>query len=113
MNVDEILDATYNKLSEKTGISLPECDCYCGTLIIPKWFRKALSVKFNKSCKIHDVYYESSIIDNQDADLIFLEHMRLQAGSSIYWKCIAYAMFLSVRVVQFFNRDFLNYYKGS
>ena len=78
---------------------------------MPLWFRKLISVKFNKSCKIHDVYYVAHNIDNQDADLIFLEHMYLQAGDSLYWKCIAYGMFLNVRIFQFFLRDFIPFYK--
>ena len=111
MNVDDFLDQELERLELVTGVLLPECECYCGTPMMPKWIRSVISVKFNKSCKIHDVYYESLIIDNEDADLIFLEHMKLQAGKSVYWKCIAYIMFLAVRIVQFFNRDFFNYHK--
>ena len=111
ISVDEFLDEAYDKICKRTGITLPECECYCGTPWMPHWFRSLISVKFNKSCKIHDVYYASLIIDNEDADFIFLDHMKLQAGRSIYWKCVAYSMFLKVRVFQFFSRDFIPYLK--
>lgn len=78
---------------------------------MPYWFRNLISVKFNKSCKIHDLYYITGYIDNQDADQIFLEHMYLQAGGSLYWKCIAYVMYFNVRVFQFFQRDFVSFFK--
>ena len=111
MTVDEFLDQEYVSLVEKTGISLPECDCYCGVPWMPHWFRSMLSVKFNKSCKIHDIYYISKHIDNEDADQIFLDHMFMQAGNSLYWKCVAYMMFLNVRIFQFFLRDFIPFFK--
>jgi|GEM_PF-1937008 len=109
--VDTFLDQEYKRLSKETGIKLPDCECYCGVSWMPKWFRVILSEKFNKSCKVHDVYYASSLIDNEDADFIFLEHMYMQAGGSLYWKCVAYMMFLNVRVFQFFARDFISFFK--
>lgn len=111
MTVDEFLDHEYAKLVDVTGVSLPECDCYCGVSWMPQWFRSTLSVKFNRSCKIHDIYYESELIDKADADFIFLEHMYMQAGSSLYWKCVAYMMFLNVRIFQFFAKDFISSFK--
>ena len=107
-SVDKFLDGEYKRLSKETGVKLPDCDCYCGVDWMPKWFRVLLSEKFNKSCKIHDVYYGSELIDNEDADFIFLEHMYMQAGNSLYWKCVAYMMFLNVRVFQFFAKDFIS-----
>lgn len=111
MTAAEFLDQEYLRLSKETGVELPESSCYCGVDWMPKWFREMLSDKFNKSCKVHDVYYESGLIDNEDADFIFLEHMYMQAGSSLYWKCVAYMMFLNVRVFQFFARDFISSFK--
>lgn len=111
MDVDKYLDDELEKLVKETGVTLPECDCYCGVPFMPHWFRVLISVKFNKSCMIHDLYYITHHIDNEDADQIFLEHMYLQAGNSLYWKCIAYTMFLSVRVFQFFRRDFIPFFK--
>jgi hypothetical protein len=111
MTTDEFLDQEYARLSKKTGVELPECSCYCGVSWMPKWFREMLSEKFNKSCKIHDVYYESELVAKVDADFIFLEHMYKQAGCSLYWKCVAYTMFLNVRVFQFFAKDFISSFK--
>lgn len=111
MSVDKFLDQEYLRLSKETGVELPKCSCYCGVSWMPKWFRAMLSDKFNKSCKIHDVYYESGLIDNEDADFIFLEHMYMQAESSLYWKCVAYMMFLNARVFQFFAKDFIPFFK--
>ena len=111
MSPDDFLDNELSILLEKTGVTLPDCDCYCGTPIMPKWFREILSVKFNKSCKIHDVHYIAFDIDNEDADQLFLEHMYLQAGKSLYWKCVAFFMFFNVRVFQFFAKDFVLSFK--
>ena len=111
MDVDTFLDQEFERLVKETGVVLPECDCYCGVSWMPYWFRVALSEKFNKSCKIHDIYYTAKHIDNQDADQIFLEHMFKQADSSLYWKCVAYMMFLNVRVFQFFAKDFISFFK--
>jgi hypothetical protein len=108
---DVFLDQEFERLSKKTGITLPDCKCYCGVEWMPRWFRVLLSEKFNKSCKIHDVYYESELISNIDADFIFLEHMYMQAGKSLYWKVIAYMMFLNVRVFQFFASGFVSFFK--
>lgn len=111
MNVDEFLDAELKKLEKETGASLPTCNCYCGVEWMPYWFRVLISEKFNKSCKIHDLYYITRHINNQDADQIFLEHMYLQAEDSLYWKCVAYFMFLNVRIFQFFAKDFIPFFK--
>ena len=110
-NPGEFLDQEYKKLVKKTGVALPECDCYCGVPWMPHWFRVILSEKFNKSCKIHDIHYIAFDIDNEDADQIFLDHMFLQAGNSLYWKSVAYMMFLNVRIFQFFLRDFIPFFK--
>ena len=111
MTVDEFLDHEYAKLVDVTGVTLPECACYCGVDWMPHWFRSMISVKFNKSCMIHDIYYESKLIDNEDADQLFLDHMFMQAGNSTYWKCVAFMMFLNVRVFQFFAKDFIPFFK--
>jgi hypothetical protein len=111
MDADTFLDQEFERLVKETGVVLPECDCYCGTPWMPRWFRVALSEKFNRSCKIHDIHYTVFDIDNEDADQVFLDHMYMQAGNSVYWKCVAYMMFLSVRVFQFFLKDFIPYFK--
>lgn len=111
MTADEFLDQEYTILIEKTGVTLPDCDCYCGVPWMPHWFRVIISEKFNKSCKIHDIHYIAFDIDNEDADQIFLDHMFLQAGNSLYWKSVAYMMFLNVRIFQFFMRDFIPFFK--
>ena len=111
MNVDDFLDNELEKLKKETGVTLTECDCYCGVPWMPHWVRVILSEKFNKSCMIHDVYYIAHNIDNEDADQIFLDHMFLQAGNSLYWKSVAYMMFLNVRIFQFFLRDFIPFFK--
>ena len=111
-SIDKFLEKEYLRLVEQTGVELPKDNCYCGTPIMPKWLKCCLSHKFNASCKIHDIYYVSLIIDNEDADVIFLDHMRMQAGDSLSWKAVAYIMFIQVRVFQFLKRDFISFFKS-
>jgi hypothetical protein len=110
-SIDEFLEKEYQSLVKKTGEELPEDTCYCGQDWMPKFIRCLLSHKFNASCKVHDIYYMTSCIDNEDADVIFLDHMLMQAGESLVWRSVAYLMFIKVRVFQFFNRDFFSSFK--
>ena len=106
--IDEFLEREYQELVKSTGTTLPSDDCYCGVPFMPRWVRCSMSHKFNASCKIHDLYYVTGSIDNEDADVIFLDHMLMQAGESLAWRTVAHFMFLQVRVFQFFKRDFFS-----
>lgn len=70
---------------------------HCGAWWTPKLIRKMLSVKFNASCKIHDLDYETDKYDRAEADTRFLMHMIRQSKHSLYWEVIATSYYLFVR----------------
>ena len=97
MNVNDLLRQQIKELEQKTGIVLSEEGCHCGVnKIMPLWLRKRLSTSFNLSCIIHDIHHNSKIIDYVDADLIFLNNMKKQAGKSFKLKIVAYVFFMFV-----------------
>jgi hypothetical protein len=71
---------------------------HCGYKDSPEWLRKILSIKFNASCKIHDMdYNKKSPYSKLQADLRFLEHCIRQAQDSKFWLFMAYLGFFIVR----------------
>ena len=71
---------------------------YCGPFWAPSRLRRVLSGKFNASCKIHDLDYESKKFSRKVADKRFLDHMLRQSEKSIVWRIVAYFYYISVRI---------------
>ena len=71
---------------------------YCGPYWMPSKLRRAVSSKFNASCKIHDLDYDSKKYSRKQADNRFLKHMKKQAKSNILLKIVAYFFYISVRI---------------
>lgn len=70
---------------------------YCGYEDSPEWIRKFMSSKFNASCKIHDLDYNSdSQYYREKADVRFRDHMLRQAGKNLFWITVAYLYYLAV-----------------
>jgi len=81
---------------------------YCGALWVPRWIRKILSIKFNASCKIHDLDYSSTRFDREEADTRFLLHMIRQSKNSFSCEVVATMYYLFVRMLGKFtwgNKD--------
>lgn len=72
---------------------------YCGAWWTPKWVRRILSVRFNASCKVHDLDYATTKFSREEADTRFLLHTIRQAKSSIFWEVIATVFYISVRLM--------------
>lgn len=72
---------------------------YCGAWWTPKWIRRMLSVRFNASCKVHDLDYKTTKFTREEADTRFLLHMIRQAKGSIVWEVIATLFYVSVRML--------------
>ena len=72
---------------------------YCGATWTPKWIRRILSIRFNASCKIHDLDYESTRFDREEADTRFLLHMIRQSKGNIFWEMIATIYYIFVRML--------------
>lgn len=72
---------------------------YCGATWTPKWIRRILSIRFNASCKIHDLDYESTRFDREEADTRFLLHMIRQSKGNIFWEIIATIYYIFVRML--------------
>ena len=72
---------------------------YCGAWWTPKFIRRILSVRFNASCKIHDLDYKTTRFTREEADTRFLLHMIRQAKSSVFWEVIATIFYISVRIL--------------
>lgn len=62
---------------------------YCGPFWMPSFMRKWASSKFNASCKIHDMDYDSERFTRKEADARFLFHMLKQAHGSVFWVLMA------------------------
>lgn len=71
---------------------------YCGPYWMPAKLRKLVSNKFNASCKIHDLDYDSMKYSRKEADYRFLLNMKKQAKNNILFKIVAYAFYLMVRI---------------
>jgi hypothetical protein len=72
---------------------------YCGAWWTPKWIRRILSVKFNASCKVHDMDYKTTRFTREEADTRFLLHMIRQAKGSVVWEITATMFYLFVRML--------------
>ncbi|NVM37758.1 MAG: hypothetical protein HWN81_19355 [Candidatus Lokiarchaeota archaeon] len=72
---------------------------YCGSWWTPRWVRRILSVKFNASCKVHDLDYHTTKFTREEADTRFLLHMVKQAKGSIFWEIIATLFYIFVRML--------------
>jgi len=72
---------------------------YCGATWVPRWLRKILSSKFNASCRVHDLDYETIRFDREEADTRFLMHMIRQAKNSLFWEIIATIYYLFCRTL--------------
>jgi len=66
---------------------------------MPEWARKLASTKFNASCKIHDLDYDSKKFSRLQADTRFLAHMLRQAEDSLLWELVAVWYFVIVRTL--------------
>jgi len=71
---------------------------YCGPYWIPSKVRRIVSSKFNASCKIHDMDYESMKYGQKQADKRFRAHALRQAGNHIGWRIVARLFYIMVRV---------------
>lgn len=71
---------------------------YCGPYWMPSVLRRAVSSKFNASCKIHDMDYESKKFSREEADKRFRKHTLKQAGKSRFWRIIARIFYGLVRI---------------
>ena len=107
--VDDELKAEIKRLGEETGIKLSDCKCHCGVnKFTPERLRKILSERFNLSCMIHDIHHGSKIVSYREADLIFLNNMKRQAGKNLFWKANAYIYFAAVSLYTIYksSRDY-------
>jgi hypothetical protein len=71
---------------------------FCGPYWMPSFMRRFLSSKFNASCKIHDLDYESQKFSQREADIRFITHMIKQCDGKFFWEVLAVLYFLSVRI---------------
>ncbi len=71
---------------------------YCGPYWMPSFLRRILSSKFNASCKIHDLDYETTRFTRDEADARFQDHMNRQSGMNYVWRLIAFMYYTAVRV---------------
>lgn len=77
---------------------------YCGPDWMPEWALKIASIKFNASCKIHDLDYESpQKFTRLEADIRFLHHMMRQARGYLFWEIMALIYFLLARLAGRFS----------
>ena len=72
---------------------------HCGAWWTPKIIRKILSLRFNASCKIHDLDYATTLFDREKADTRFLLHMIRQSKSNILHETTATLYYISVRIL--------------
>ena len=72
---------------------------YCGSWWVPRFIRKILSIKFDASCRIHDLDYRHKEFKREEADTRFLFHMIRQSKNSVFWEFIATAFYIFVRVL--------------
>ena len=72
---------------------------HCGAWWTPRWIRRIISVRFNASCKVHDMDYLTTRFTREESDTRFLLHMIRQAKSSVFWEIIATIFYLSVRML--------------
>lgn len=72
---------------------------YCGATWTPKWIRYILSVRFNASCKVHDLDYETTRFDREEADTRFLLHMIRQSKNAVRWEIVATSYYIFVRIL--------------
>jgi hypothetical protein len=72
---------------------------YCGSWWTPKFIRRFLSIKFNASCKIHDLDYYSKEFEREEADTRFLLHMIRQSSKSFFFEILATFFYLFVRML--------------
>lgn len=70
---------------------------YCGPFWMPSFMRRWMSAKFNASCKIHDLDYESQKYTQQEADMRFIRNMIKQCKGQFLWEIFACMYFLAVR----------------
>ena len=74
-------------------------DYYCGAWWTPKWARRILSLKFNASCKVHDLDYDTTKYSREEADTRFLLHMIRQSKKSLFFEVLATIFYLFVRIL--------------
>lgn len=72
---------------------------YCGAWWTPKFIRRILSIRFNASCKIHDLDYKSKEFDREEADTRFLLHMVRQSKKSLVFEVLATIYYIFVRIL--------------
>jgi len=72
---------------------------HCGAWWTPKWIRRIISARFNASCKVHDLDYNTTRFSREESDTRFLLHMVRQSKGSIFWEIIATVFYLSVRIL--------------
>lgn len=105
MKTTNSLRNEYRLISQQTGVKLPRAKYYCGKYSLPRWVRKLLSPRFNESCKIHDIHHVTEIVTHQEADRIFLENMKHQAGSNLYWKVMARVYYVAVCIYTYYKQN--------
>ena len=71
---------------------------YCGPYWVPSLLRRLVSNKFNASCKIHDMDYESQKYSRYESDVRFKQHSLRQAKSSKFWRAVAILFYIMVRI---------------
>lgn len=72
---------------------------HCGSWWTPKFLRKVLSIRFNASCKVHDMDYYTTKFTREEADTRFLLHMVRQAKGSVFWETVATMFYIFVRIL--------------
>ena len=76
---------------------------YCGAWWVPRWIRKILSIKFNASCRVHDLDYASGSFTREEVDTRFLLHMIRQSKESVFWEIMATFFYIFVRLLGKFS----------
>jgi hypothetical protein len=72
---------------------------YCGYDSSPTWIRKLLSIKFNASCRIHDLDYEqNSPFSQEEADQRFFQNMVKQSKGNLFWLFLACIFYKAVLI---------------
>ena len=64
---------------------------------MPKILRRIASIKFNASCRIHDMDYNTHKYNRLEADIRFFNNMIKQANGSWFWEVMAAVYFVLTR----------------
>lgn len=70
----------------------------CGSYWMSKRLRRFLSSRYNASCIIHDLDYESEKYSQKEADERFLKHMLKQVKGKVFPTILAYCFYAAVRI---------------